>query len=641
MSWKQPVWLGALLAWVAVTALAAGQQADRADQTDGAATELRLETVFDRGAVFQDRNGDEVTDFVSARFVLGEPPTASDVAAAANVAARFGFESMALDLPLADAAPDATGMTIVAIGAAGVARAGLAAEVVGLDRLASGEGLVTVAEIDGRAVIVVAGADEAGTSAAAELLAGRLPNVWDPKAATLAEVVAAVTEFLEEERAAPERVEIVEATVDPDADAIARLTIAVRFASADGLRRAEMALNELAGQRQRADPDAGNVGDAGDDPPALSYPGAREFQIDLRTGDAASVSVRLPRAAGPDPKPRGSRPGSAAKRSLDLSSVYANDGFLGDANSDLIPDRTDILLVPAGDGVVRMIDLAARIGLETTGLSTPLALPAEAIENPESLPTLVLVGVDHPLVGELVDDGKFTRPDLAPGQGLIQVVRPAFGSKSAVVVTGGDTAGLDRALQQLAERFPHVWERGKDRTTIDVVEDDLRRLISARSPAGQAATALYKIEQMAAELAELDLEAAEVTVYVDKPARGLDAIVRAVAEDALSVPRLAVSVESLDVREAKPISVNGAPIGAEIEFPSEVDEFWRRFRSEVVSAVLWDEPIVVTARLSEPPMLRARIQQQAVQELVDAGGHPVGGVGVGPVGLQAGLQLAL
>ena len=626
MSLKRLVWLGALLAWAAaVTTLAAGQQADQADQTDDAATELRLETVFDRGAVFQDRNGDEVTDFVSARFVLGQSPTASDVAAAANVAARFGFESMALDLPLAGTAPDATGMTIVAIGAAGVARAGLAVEVVGLDRLASGEGLVTVAEIDGRAVIVVAGADEAGTRAAAELLAGRLPNVWDPKGATLTEVVAVVAEFLEGERAAPERVEIVEAVVDPDADAIARLTVAVRFASADDLRRAEMALNALAGQRQRTDPDAGNVGDAGDDPPALSYPGARELQIDLRTGDAASaafaasVSVRLPRAAGPDPKPRGSRPGSAAKRSLDLSSVYANDGFLGDANSDLIPDRTDILLVPAGDGVVRTIDLAARIGLETTGLSTPLALPAEAIENPESLPTLVLVGVDHPLVGELVDDGKFTWPDLAPGQGLIQVVRPAFGSKSAVVVTGGDTAGLDRALQQLAERFPHVWERGKDRTTIEVVEDDLRRLISARSPAGQAATALYKIEQMAAELAELDLEAAEVTVYVDKPARGLDAIVRAVAEDALSVPRLAVSVESLDVQEAKPISVNGEPIGAEIEIPSEVDEFWRRFRSEVVSAVLWDEPIVVTARLSEPPMLRARIQQQAVQELVDAG----------------------
>ena len=118
---KQPVCLGALLAWAAVTSLVAGQQAGQADT---AATELRLETVFDRGAVFQDRNGDEVTDFVSARFVLGESPTASDVAAAANVAARFGFETMALDLPLADAALDATGMTIVAIGAAGVVARG-------------------------------------------------------------------------------------------------------------------------------------------------------------------------------------------------------------------------------------------------------------------------------------------------------------------------------------------------------------------------------------------------------------------------------------------------------------------------------------------------------------------------------------
>ena len=80
LSWKRIICFGALLTGAAVTTLTAGQQADPADQTDDAATELRLETVFDRGAVLQDRNGDEVTDFVSARFVLGESPTASDVA---------------------------------------------------------------------------------------------------------------------------------------------------------------------------------------------------------------------------------------------------------------------------------------------------------------------------------------------------------------------------------------------------------------------------------------------------------------------------------------------------------------------------------------------------------------------------------
>ena len=599
---KRSVYVGVLVAWASAVPLSAGQQ--------DAAT-IGLASVFDQSAVgiFQDRNADGVTDFVDARFVLGESPMPSDVAAAANVAARFGFESMAIDLPLSGASAEAT---VVAIGPAGVARAGLSAAAVGLDDLAPGEGLVMVSDAGGRAAIVAAGADASGTRAAAELLAGRLPHLWDPKGATLADVAEAVAEFLAGEATPADTVEVVEATVVAGGDAIERLTIAVGVDSDDALRRAESALTRLAGERSTATADE-------DAEPALSYPGAREIRFVVTTGDATSASVRLPRAVGPEPKPLGGRPGAGAKRNLDLSSVYSNDGLLGDANSDLIPDRTDLLLVPAGAGVERTIDLAARIGVETTGLSTPLALPADAVGDPGSRPTLVLIGIEHPLVDELVDDSKFERPDLVPGQGLIQVVRSAFGSKGAVVVTGGDAAGVDRALRQLAERFPHVWERGTDRTTIDVVEDDLRKLLSGRAPAGQAATALYKLEQASAELDGLELDAAEVTVYVDKPARGFEATVRTAAADLITASHLEVSVESLDVQAARPVSVNGEPIGAEIEIPSEVDEFWRLFRSEVVPAVLWDEPVVVTGRLSEPPTMRARIEQQAVQELVDAG----------------------
>jgi hypothetical protein len=198
-------------------------------------------------------------------------------------------------------------------------------------------------------------------------------------------------------------------------------------------------------------------------------------------------------------------------------------------------------------------------------------------------------------------------------------VRPAFGSKSAIVVTGGDAAGLDRAIRQLAERFPHIWARGKDRPTLDTVEDDARRMLSGRTPIGQAATALYKLEQLAADLADRDLASVEVAVYVDKPDDRLVGQVRRTAEAALSAPEIDVVVESLDVQEARPVSVDGAPVGGEVQIPSEVDEFWQRFRTDVIPAVIWDEPINIVARLSEPPTMRARVEQQAVQELVDAG----------------------
>ena len=50
-----------------------------------------------------------------------------------------------------------------------------------------------------------------------------------------------------------------------------------------------------------------------------------------------------------------------------------------------------------------------------------------------------------------------------------------------------------------------------------------------------------------------------------------------------------------------------------------MDEFWEIFRRQVTPAVSWDEPVTVTVRLSEPPMMRARIAQQATEEIVDAG----------------------
>ncbi len=155
-----------------------------------------------------------------------------------------------------------------------------------------------------------------------------------------------------------------------------------------------------------------------------------------------------------------------------------------------------MLLSADGDGADGVVDLAARLGLESTGVSLPIAKPPKAITAPDSEPILVLIGTSHPLVETLIKNNKWERPALQPGEGLIQLVKKAFGEKSALIVTGGDAAGVDRAVRQLAERFPHIWARGKDRTTLDDVEEDVRKFVAGRSPAGQAAMALYKLGKL-------------------------------------------------------------------------------------------------------------------------------------------------
>ncbi len=59
-----------------------------------------IEAIFEDGALLQDHNGDGLIDYVDGRIVLGDNPSDRVVAAAANVVARLGFETTAMNLPI-------------------------------------------------------------------------------------------------------------------------------------------------------------------------------------------------------------------------------------------------------------------------------------------------------------------------------------------------------------------------------------------------------------------------------------------------------------------------------------------------------------------------------------------------------------
>jgi hypothetical protein len=579
------------------------------------------------GLLLQDRNGDGAVDFVDAALVLGEAPANAEIVAAANVAARLGLETTAMNLPLARD-PGKAGV-VIAIGAGGVARANVSAADAGLAGLQPGEGVVGVAAVDLKPVVVVAGPDASGTLAAAELFAGRLPYAWDLRGPNLEKIKTELRDFLSGSGAAAEELRIASLQVK-SGGGLLRLVARARFASAAELGKARAALQALARRK--------------DEKPALSYKGVETVRLELAAAGSPNAAVDVPTAAKPDPPGPIARRPANAKENLDLSTLYAIDGGLGDSDNNLIPDRTDVVLSPNGEGVDATIDLAARIGIESTGIAVPLVMPADAIDatvpageaaadraadtslsRPESLPTLVLIGTTHPVVERLIQQKKLERPQLQPGEGLIQVVRGAFGQpgqeKRAVIVTGGDARGVARALAQFAERFPHVHQRGKDRTTIEGIEEDVRRFVSGRSSAGQAATALYKLERLLQELQGKDLESAHVKLAVEKAPAGLAALVRQEVGSRLGTARLDVTVENLDVQKASPVVIDGKPASEEFDIPSEVDDFWKLLRGKVVPAVrkAKGKPVRVEARLSEAPELRARIADEAKAELLRAG----------------------
>src|SRR5262245_7828716 len=59
-----------------------------------------LSSVFGPAGLVRDTNGDGIADSVAGRIVVPAAPTAREIQAAANIAARLGFETTALTLPI-------------------------------------------------------------------------------------------------------------------------------------------------------------------------------------------------------------------------------------------------------------------------------------------------------------------------------------------------------------------------------------------------------------------------------------------------------------------------------------------------------------------------------------------------------------
>jgi zinc carboxypeptidase len=562
-----------------------------------------LTTVFQRGAIFQDRNNDGVTDFVAARLVIGPDAAASDVAAAADVAARLGFETAAMDLPLTSVPESADAVPIV-IGAAGLSRLNVTSASLGLAGVAPGSGVVMTTSLAGRSGVVIAGGDAAGTLAAAEAFAGRVPRLWDPQGPTLAQVADAIRARLVSGGLRVTSMSVPRVDVKAGVDALTRVTVVAAIDSTP-------AAADLAKARASFGP--------GGTP--LSYPGAESIRIQLQpasgTALGAAGTIDVARVAPPERGPIAARPGGAKPR-LTLGSFYSTDGFFGDGDNNLIPDRVEMILSPAGPGTEKTIDLAARVGLESAGITIPLAQPADVLNAPERAPTLVLIGVTHPLIDRLVKERKFVRPELAPGEGWIGVVSRAFGAKNAVVITGADTTGLGRALTQAAERFPHVWARGKDRTTIGTIEEEVRQLLNGRSPEGQAATVLYKLDQLLTTAATRDIASTSIVVSLEKAEAGVKALVEDAVKRKLPGAAVDVTLDNRDVQHASVIFKD------DFDVPSEVDDFWTAFRGKVIPAIVKGQPAVIEVRLNEPPVIRQQIARNVRAALIKAGASEQG-----------------
>lgn len=571
-----------------------------------------LSGAFATGWMLSDSNDDGVVDVVRGKIVVASAPSAAENSAAANWAARLAFGSTGITLPLVVNRDITTGPHVW------IGRAAPDPILRKLSPLTSmlekGEGGVFAVDDD----LVVTGADDSGVYVAGTTFAARAPYQWDLPG----ELLSAIPEVVAKTAANG---------VKPELIGVTYLT------GKQGLRRVFLrASTQLSVQPLSS---------------ALENPSLGSVHELIVLGAANPVSAANPKPM-PDVKPPNpAAEGQSAEKEpqdtedeeaveLDLGTLYTAKGlFKGSAKMPLPSTLKAHLYIPAGDAGIALANVAGRIGLEGIGITFPLASPApEANAKADKTPVILLalsplsnqaltrLQADESAAGELP-------AQLSAGEGELDVVDKAFKKRGAILIRG-DEAGSVAALQLLSERFPNLWDVGKQYLSLDDIRYDLHRFFTLHSSVGQASVALYHLEHWAKELSgeASGIRDVKAEVYVDVADPSLGEFVRKNLEEQLHVAPVQIVTGSLHAGtqccEKNPSLHFQNPTytfhQAAPTFSQDLVIPWegRRLTEAIERAsskIRPGKPVTVVARVSEGPQQREKLVKQIEEILLRAG----------------------
>lgn len=586
----------ALVAALFLAPLGAAAQSPTPTRAD---TTRDLRHVLAPGYILQDRNHDDVTDFVNAKLVLHAAPSEADVAAAANIAARLGYETSAanLDLTATDTArvPGydvpvilvGADNTLIVRGGAALARA--------LDGLAPGQGAVVRIPANGffrQGGVLLAGNDGSGLLAVAGYFAGRYPSVWSTRGITYADVGTRLADALAAHDAAPAQLSLDRLVIDAGHPGVTRADVSLGLADSAAVSRADAALRAPDSTLRFADLD----------------------RVDVTVvGGGVTRTVRLLPA-----KPWATKAGAEYTPRDDpdfsLGDLYTIKGIFRDSDKNLMPDRTEAFVSLHGtQSPDALAAFTERVGLETAGMRLPFVQVSGEDDHPETSGFPILFGVDHYQTQRLREAGKLVGDTALPGRGFMRFVDGAFRGKNALVIGAADKAGLDAITDYAARRLPYLWTYGKGNYQLSDAETEVRRFFQAREAPGQTALAVYKLGQWLDRLKGKTIDSIGVEIAAKDRYAGLDAYAEQLVHARFPRAKVTVLTQQTGFGVGKQIFTQDATL------PWEVDTFWKTFHDKALPRLSASSHGTIEVRLSESPAERAKIAAQIRRELASKG----------------------
>ncbi|HTS66996.1 MAG TPA: M14 family zinc carboxypeptidase [Candidatus Acidoferrales bacterium] len=309
---------------------------------------------------------------------------------------------------------------------------------------------------------------------------------------------------------------------------------------------------------------------------------------------------------------------------LDLAALYTSRGLFTGSPRMPVPSTLDShLFVPAGTAGVAMANLAARMGMETTGITLPLASPADKAA-PRDVRNKAVIAGDAALSREAGQKLRTPHAVLEAGEGEVDIVDDAFTRRPAVLARGDDT-GAAAAIDWVSGHAPNLWETGKQYLAIDEIRYDLHRFFSVRSGAGQAATALYHLERWAKDIGS-DAKDVKAEVYVDvadpKLAGFIGQIVPGATVKAASLRAGTRCCDELHFRAPGVDFQKQTPTFAEdVVIPWEGKRLVDSVRA-AASKIARQKEVKLAALVSEGPDQRRKLEAQLKEILSRAGADP-------------------
>jgi hypothetical protein len=575
-----------------------------------------LGSAFEKGWMLQDTNGDNVADFLNGHIIVPSVPKAAENVAAANLAARLAYGTTGLTMPVVETAAEAATATgpKIFVGSSSMSSSDSSGLALLISLLGNGEGGVFLTGEN----LAVVGTDAPGLLAAATDFAARAPYQWMTPGDKIDLIADGVNKALAEAKL----------------NAVARLVGLTYVDKEPGIRRAILRVSG------NVRPDLIRKALSPEGKPPVRFAAVRELVLLVGTSLPVTLINANPLALPPfAPMP------PAAPHPLDLGQLYTIAGLLGGSPKVPIPSSVDSrLYVPAGAAGVAMANLAARIGLETTGIALPVAYVPSGISLPQ-VQTQAVVTADSTL-GEQMTEELSTAKDqqgnpfgseiltpLASGEGELREIDDAFGKHSALLVRG-DAAGQAAALDYAAEHLPFLWQPDKRYQSIDEIRYDLHRFFSLRSSAGQATVALYHLErwlkQASAEKAKPS--SIDAIVYVDKADPGLGSFIKKEIEHRAPGAKVQVHVGSLHaglkcctsdpsvhyVSRLHPFIQAKPAFSDDFTIPWEGRRLLDKVRS-AASQIKRGQPVDLLAEVSEGPAELAKLKTHLEQILSSAG----------------------